>query len=331
MLRLAADENFNGDIVRGLRRKPDLDIVRIQDAGLSGADDRAVLEWAAREGRILVTHDISTLVTVAFERVADGRPMPGVFAARSSGAIGSSIEMSCCSSNAAFTRNGRGKSASCLCERDSALAENGWASDRGFIHSCSTSCGHSGSLLMFERIGSLRMADSTRAEFDDSVTENDLQHLSELPKVGTLQCSAPVKDSTWLLLNELFFARRPDVELRVYGHYSVECDLAFARRMVNVRRFAADCLIRAKNVGAIADIPELDSLSLGIFELQDFDVLDGVPANLRTLSLGATRSKKPRLDALGRLTSLKTLYIEGQSNGIEAIGQLRALEDLTLR
>ncbi len=48
MLRLVADENFNNDIVRGLlRRKPDLDIVRIQDAGLSGADDPAVLEWAS--------------------------------------------------------------------------------------------------------------------------------------------------------------------------------------------------------------------------------------------------------------------------------------------
>jgi len=35
MLKLAADENFNNDIIRGLlRRKPDLDIVRIQDVGL---------------------------------------------------------------------------------------------------------------------------------------------------------------------------------------------------------------------------------------------------------------------------------------------------------
>ena len=78
MLRLAADENFNGDVVRGLlRRKPDLDIVRIQDVGLSGADDRAVLEWAASEGRVVVTHDISTLAGHAFERVEAGRPMPG--------------------------------------------------------------------------------------------------------------------------------------------------------------------------------------------------------------------------------------------------------------
>ena len=36
MLLLVADENFNNDIVRGLlRRKPDLDIVRIQDVGVS--------------------------------------------------------------------------------------------------------------------------------------------------------------------------------------------------------------------------------------------------------------------------------------------------------
>jgi hypothetical protein len=40
MLRLAADENFNNNIVRGvLRRKANVDIVRIQEVGLSGADD----------------------------------------------------------------------------------------------------------------------------------------------------------------------------------------------------------------------------------------------------------------------------------------------------
>jgi hypothetical protein len=45
MLSLAADENFNNDIVRDLlRRKPDLDMVRIQDVGLSGADDSEVIQ-----------------------------------------------------------------------------------------------------------------------------------------------------------------------------------------------------------------------------------------------------------------------------------------------
>ena len=60
MLRLAADENFNNDIVRGLLRlRLELDVVRVQDVGLSGADDPTVLEWAAQEERILLTHDVS--------------------------------------------------------------------------------------------------------------------------------------------------------------------------------------------------------------------------------------------------------------------------------
>jgi hypothetical protein len=80
MLRLAADENFNNDVVRGLvRRRPELDIVRLQDVGLSGADDEAVLEWAAQEGRVLLTHDVSTITRYAYERVRAAQPMPGVF------------------------------------------------------------------------------------------------------------------------------------------------------------------------------------------------------------------------------------------------------------
>jgi hypothetical protein len=80
MLLLAADENFNNNVVRALtRRKPDLDILRAQDAGLSGADDATVLEWAARGGRVLLTHDASTITYYAFERVRAGKSMPGVF------------------------------------------------------------------------------------------------------------------------------------------------------------------------------------------------------------------------------------------------------------
>jgi len=93
MLRLAADENFNGDIVRGLlRRNPKLDIVRVQDVGLSGADDPSVLQWAADQGRIVITHDISTLAKHAFDRIAAGQPMPGVFEVKSVAPIGQTID-----------------------------------------------------------------------------------------------------------------------------------------------------------------------------------------------------------------------------------------------
>jgi hypothetical protein len=93
MLRLAADENFNNDIVRGLlRRKPELDIVRIQDVGLSGADDPTVLGWAAQEGRVLLTHDVTTITRYAYERVKAGQSMPGVFEVSRAVPVGRAIE-----------------------------------------------------------------------------------------------------------------------------------------------------------------------------------------------------------------------------------------------
>ena len=93
MLRLAADENFNNDIVRGLlRRNPGLDLVRIQDVGLSGADDPTVLDWAAREGRILLTHDVMTITRYAYARVRQALPMPGVFEVNRSVPIGVAID-----------------------------------------------------------------------------------------------------------------------------------------------------------------------------------------------------------------------------------------------
>ena len=93
MLRLAADENFNNAIIRGLlRRKPDLDIIRVQDVGLSGAEDPVVLEWAAKEGRVLLTQDVTTITHHAYERVKAGKSMPGVFEVSRAVPIGTAIE-----------------------------------------------------------------------------------------------------------------------------------------------------------------------------------------------------------------------------------------------
>lgn len=93
MLRLAADENFNRDIVRGLvRSKPELDIVCIQDVGLSQADDTTILEWAANENRVLLTHDVSTITRHAYERLQRGLPMLGVFEVSRKVPIGRAIE-----------------------------------------------------------------------------------------------------------------------------------------------------------------------------------------------------------------------------------------------
>lgn len=82
MIRFAVDENFNDAIVRGvLRRYPEIDLVRIRDTPLHGANDPAVLEWAAQQGRVVLTHDVTTMTKHAYERVRQDKPMPGIFEA----------------------------------------------------------------------------------------------------------------------------------------------------------------------------------------------------------------------------------------------------------
>ncbi len=70
-MKWLADENFRNAINRGLLRKaPALDIVRAQDVPeISGQDDRVLLRFATAEGRVVVTHDLSTMVPAMREQM----------------------------------------------------------------------------------------------------------------------------------------------------------------------------------------------------------------------------------------------------------------------
>lgn len=92
MMRFAADENFDGKILKQLRRLfPDLDVIRIQDTEMYQAPDPAVLEWAAKQGRIIFTHDVQTLVGDAYTRLEQGLPTPGVILISDTLAIGEAL------------------------------------------------------------------------------------------------------------------------------------------------------------------------------------------------------------------------------------------------
>ena len=93
MLRLASDADVHGEIIRGLRRRrPEIDLVRAQDALPEGTPDPEILAWAAAENRILVTNDRNTIVGFACRRVAAGEPVPGVIATTNEQSIGSAID-----------------------------------------------------------------------------------------------------------------------------------------------------------------------------------------------------------------------------------------------
>ena len=92
-MRFLADENFNNEILRGVRRRvPDADITRIQDTELAGEPDTRILEWAAQYGYIVLTHDISTMRGYFYERVNVDLPVPGLFLIHGTKPVGEVID-----------------------------------------------------------------------------------------------------------------------------------------------------------------------------------------------------------------------------------------------
>jgi hypothetical protein len=78
-IRFQADADFNEDIVTGvLRREPRVDFRTASEAGLRGLSDDDVLALAAKDGRILVSHDRRSMPG-HFARFIATETSPGIF------------------------------------------------------------------------------------------------------------------------------------------------------------------------------------------------------------------------------------------------------------
>ena len=77
-IRFQADADLRVPIIKGLkRREPTIDFATAHEAGFAGLDDQAVLALAASRGRLLVSHDVST-IPKAFSRFIQEHRSPGV-------------------------------------------------------------------------------------------------------------------------------------------------------------------------------------------------------------------------------------------------------------
>lgn len=80
---------LNDAIVNALIREiPLLDIVCVRDVGLAEAKDPEILEWAAGQGRIVVTHDRKTMPDFAAQRIRGPQRMSGLIVAVANAPIG---------------------------------------------------------------------------------------------------------------------------------------------------------------------------------------------------------------------------------------------------
>jgi hypothetical protein len=57
---------------------PGIDLVRVQDVGLMHTPDPSILEYAASQHRVIVTHDRNTMTAHAQDRLDQGLSMAGL-------------------------------------------------------------------------------------------------------------------------------------------------------------------------------------------------------------------------------------------------------------
>ncbi|MGA3024142.1 MAG: DUF5615 family PIN-like protein [Bryobacteraceae bacterium] len=90
--RFQADGDLNRRIVAGLRRRePGVDFQDAQAGGVIGKRDPEVLALAAREGRVLVSHDRRTMLK-HFARFIQQQNSPGLIIVSQDVDIGQAIE-----------------------------------------------------------------------------------------------------------------------------------------------------------------------------------------------------------------------------------------------
>ena len=90
-IRFQADNDLKFGIVKAVRcREPAIDFVSAQEAGLDGVPDPELLDRAAREGRVVVSHDRRTMID-HFHLVA-GKSSPGLLIVSQGAAIGDVVE-----------------------------------------------------------------------------------------------------------------------------------------------------------------------------------------------------------------------------------------------
>jgi hypothetical protein len=77
--RFLADHDFSQLIIDGtLRVEPAIDFVLAREVGLDRASDPALIDNAAGQGLIVLSHDSNTMTGAAVAAVKAGRPMAGL-------------------------------------------------------------------------------------------------------------------------------------------------------------------------------------------------------------------------------------------------------------
>jgi predicted nuclease of predicted toxin-antitoxin system len=83
--RFLADHDLNEHIVHGVRRRePAIEFLRARDVGLHERPDAEVLEYAADNQLLVISHDVNTMPAEAYARIRADRRVAGLLMVKQS-------------------------------------------------------------------------------------------------------------------------------------------------------------------------------------------------------------------------------------------------------
>lgn len=118
--------------------------------------------------------------------------------------------------------------------------------------------------------------------------------------------------------------------VRFYGHYSLSFDGRTLLRIPHAKMLHLNSLAQAHNTDTLARLEHLHSLNLGIYELENSDILGiDLLRSLRDLVIISDK-KMLNLQYFKAFSHLEHLHVGGKVKNLEAIGDLEDLNYLAL-
>ena len=128
-------------------------------------------------------------------------------------------------------------------------------------------------------------------------------------------------------INELSARWGAKFEVRFYGFYGEVFSARILHELSEVRSLCINCIHDASNLECIGELTNLKRLQLGVYELNNKELLSALPLeHLEVLGLEESRTKALNLAPLSKASSLRSLTLYGHKKNIEAVGALKNLK-----
>ena len=163
------------------------------------------------------------------------------------------------------------------------------------------------------------------------ITENEILEIKNDTYLDCIVIEENLKIQEYKYLEKHIFSQKGSVLLSIYRDFSETLSMKFLQFIPSVKE------LRITNFSSFSDFEDvnimsgIEDLAIERCDLYFFEILKIIPTNITKLSIGSLSSKKLNIDFISRFEKLESLYIEGHSKGIEAIGELTNLKELTLR